>query len=155
MTLMGRQALGTAALFAAVFLPSPAFAVAGPGSLKKQAEMMEAMDKEKAAAQAPTPATPAEANPEAAPSATLDIDPAAADRGRGLYKAYCQKCHGLNMVTTAAGFFDLRKLQPTEKPRFVHSVTHGLRAMPAWGGAIQLSEMDDLWAYVMSVNLRK
>lgn len=186
MMFKGTKALGTAALVAAVFLPAQAFAVAGPGSLKKQAEMMEAMEKDKAKAAgtpAPAPAgTPAPTptptpTPTPAPTPTPSptpapppgprseaplllaqadtIDPAAAERGKQNYKAYCQKCHGLNMVTTAAGFFDLRKLKPDEKPRFVNSVTNGLRAMPAWGSIIKPAEIEDLWAYVITTNTKK
>jgi len=75
-------------------------------------------------------------------------DPVTVDAGKGLYKSYCARCHGLNMVTSSAAVFDLRKFPKDEKPRFVESVTKGKRAMPAWSGTLKESDIDQLWAYV-------
>ncbi len=90
-----------------------------------------------------------------APAAAASARPAAADpvtveAGRQLYKNYCQKCHGLNMVSPGGAYFDLRHFPPDDKARFVDSVTLGKRAMPAWGGTLQAQDIDRLWAYVMS-----
>lgn len=79
-------------------------------------------------------------------------DPAAAaEAGRRLYAMSCQRCHGLNLVTNGIGF-DLRSFPPHDKPRFVRSVTDGLRAMPAWGGTLKPEQIDLLWTYIGSVN---
>ena len=77
-------------------------------------------------------------------------DPVAVDKGRRLYKDLCQKCHGVDMVSPGGSFFDLRTFPPDDKLRFVESVTHGKRAMPAWGGVLKPAEVDLLWAYVSS-----
>jgi mono/diheme cytochrome c family protein len=194
----------TAATSAAVFIPGTVFAVAGPGSLKKQAEAMEAAEREKAKAaadangsatgaptsdpsSAPAPAprpaagTSQPASDAAAPSSTSgsipgstlaqdasapkeptppdtvyangkNYDPGLASKGRRLYQAFCQKCHGLNLVNNSPAFFDLRKLRIDEKPRFYRSVSLGLRAMPAWGEVIKPDEMEQLWSYIMTTN---
>lgn len=82
--------------------------------------------------------TPAAAAPDAA---TLSA-------GKRLYTSYCARCHGLNMVTTNAGFFDLRTFPKDDKARFVESVTKGKRAMPAWGETLKDADIDLLWTYV-------
>ena len=46
--------------------------------------------------------------------------------------------------------FDLRKFPLDDKARFVHSVTHGKRAMPAWGHLLEKKQIDLLWAYIAS-----
>ena len=77
-------------------------------------------------------------------------DPALAQKGRGLYKDFCQKCHGLNMASPGGAFFDLRTFPLDDKARFVASVTNGKRAMPAWGGVLKEGDIETLWAYVTS-----
>lgn len=72
------------------------------------------------------------------------------DQGRRLYGSYCARCHGLNMVTPGAAFFDLRTLTPAEQERFERSVTQGLRAMPAWGAILKPGDVQALWLYVMA-----
>ncbi|MCG2594227.1 cytochrome c [Ramlibacter sp. XY19] len=72
------------------------------------------------------------------------------DQGRRLYGSYCARCHGLNMVTPGAAFFDLRTLTPAEQDRFERSVTQGLRAMPAWGAILKPADVQALWLYVMA-----
>lgn len=81
------------------------------------------------------------------PAATAP-DPAAISAGKRLYTSYCARCHGLNMVTTNAGVFDLRTFPKDDKPRFVESVTKGKRAMPAWGATLKDADIDLLWTYV-------
>ena len=73
-----------------------------------------------------------------------------AERGRQLYMSYCARCHGINMVTPGAAFFDLRTLTPAEQERFERSVTQGLRAMPAWGSILKPADVQSLWTYVMA-----
>lgn len=77
-------------------------------------------------------------------------DPQMIAGGQRMYKDYCQRCHGLNMVSPGGAFFDLRTFPTDQKSRFVNSVVHGKRAMPAWGGVLKQDEIDSLWAYVSS-----
>jgi cytochrome c55X len=75
----------------------------------------------------------------------------AAERGRSIYMMSCQRCHGINLVSNGIGF-DLRTFPQNDKLRFIRSVTHGLRAMPAWGETLKPDQMDLIWAYIGSVN---
>lgn len=70
--------------------------------------------------------------------------------GKKLFGSYCARCHGLNMVSVSSAFFDLRTFPHDDKPRFVNSVTNGKRAMPAWGGKLEVTEIENLWAYISS-----
>jgi len=77
-------------------------------------------------------------------------DPARVAQGKQLFKDFCQKCHGIDMVSPGPPFFDLRTFPHDEKSRFVDSVTHGKRAMPAWGAIVQPADIELLWTYVSS-----
>lgn len=94
----------------------------------------------------PEPAASAAAVTAAAP--TVPADPATVEKGRAMYRDFCQKCHGLNMVSPGGGFFDLRTFPHEDKARFVYSVTNGKRAMPAWGAVLKPADIDTVWAYV-------
>jgi mono/diheme cytochrome c family protein len=76
------------------------------------------------------------------------------EAGRKLYINACQRCHGINLSANGIGF-DLRTFSPHDKERFVRSVTNGIRAMPAWGNALKPEQMDQIWAYIGSVNAWK
>src|SRR3954462_13954549 len=76
--------------------------------------------------------------------------PPSAEQGRRLYGSYCARCHGVNMVSSSAAFFDLRTLAPGEQERFERSVNQGLRAMPAWGGILKPGDVQALWMFVMA-----
>jgi mono/diheme cytochrome c family protein len=76
--------------------------------------------------------------------------PPSADKGRQLYGSYCARCHGVNMVTSGSGFFDLRTIAPQEQDRFERAVTQGLRAMPAWGSILKPGDVQSLWLFVMA-----
>ena len=93
------------------------------------------------------PPQPQKMNPELAAPTPGEISVA---QGKSLYRSYCTRCHGLNMVSVGSAFFDLRTFPHDDKPRFVNSVTNGKRAMPAWGGTLSPVEIDHLWAYVSS-----
>lgn len=96
------------------------------------------------------PGDPATTVPPSA-SATADLsEEARIAQGRNLYRNYCTRCHGLNMVSVGSAFFDLRTFPRDDKLRFVNSVTQGRRAMPAWGSQLSPVEIDYLWAYVSS-----
>lgn len=101
-------------------------------------------------------------NAEPAPAAAAkpaaigaDVDLRLTEQGHGMYKAYCQKCHGLQMVTPGGGFYDLRTFPLDEKARFVSSVMNGKRAMPAWGAVFKPGDIEALWAYVASHQLAR
>jgi mono/diheme cytochrome c family protein len=68
--------------------------------------------------------------------------------GRKIYTSNCARCHGINMVTTGGGFFDLRKFPLDQRERFNTSITKGIRGMPAWGDTLKPEDLDALWAYV-------
>src|SRR4051794_33340849 len=76
--------------------------------------------------------------------------PPSVDKGHQLYNSFCARCHGLNMVTPGAAFFDLRTLRPDEQERFERSVTQGVRAMPAWGSILKPGDVQAIWQYVMA-----
>lgn len=94
----------------------------------------------------PNDPTPPKVKAEVLPPA----DPARVAQGKQLFKDYCQKCHGIGMVSPGPPFFDLRTFPHDEKARFVEAVTNGKRAMPAWGAIIKTGEIELLWAYVSS-----
>lgn len=75
----------------------------------------------------------------------------AAEAGRRLYVNSCTRCHGINLVTNGIGF-DLRSFPQGDKQRFIHSVTNGKGAMPAWGATLKPEQIELLWAYIGSVN---
>ena len=85
----------------------------------------------------------------AANAQTAGLD--SAEAGRKIYISSCQRCHGINLVTGGIGF-DLRSFPESDKERFVRSVTKGLRAMPAWEATLKTEQMDQIWAYIGSVN---
>lgn len=91
------------------------------------------------------------AAPEAAQPAPAVSAAEAAEAGRKVYVMSCQRCHGINLATNGIGF-DLRTFPQSDKARFVRSVTQGLRAMPALGPSLKPGQLDQIWAYIGSVN---
>lgn len=98
----------------------------------------------------PEPSPQAPTGAPAGATAPAAAEPATIERGKGLFKDNCQKCHGIDMVSPGPPFFDLRTFPHDQKDRFVQSVTHGKRAMPAWGTILKPDEIESLWAYVSS-----
>ncbi len=87
-----------------------------------------------------------------APLAVASPDPAAlVAQGRRVYTGLCARCHGINLVSTGLGA-DLRQFPPDAQERFRHSVSKGLRAMPAWETVLKPGDLEALWAYIGSVN---
>ncbi|MFM2056496.1 MAG: hypothetical protein RLY71_881 [Pseudomonadota bacterium] len=83
-------------------------------------------------------------------TAPARVDPVEA--GRKVYVYSCQRCHGVRLATMGIGF-DLRTFPKDDKARFVRSVTNGTeRGMPAWGKVLKPGQLDQLWAYIGSVN---
>src|SRR5262245_10854812 len=69
--------------------------------------------------------------------------------GREIYAQTCSPCHGPRMEDSQVPM-DLRKFPPSEKPRFVVSVTKGKNQMPPFGGLFKAEDIEALWAYVMT-----
>ena len=88
-----------------------------------------------------------------ADKANPDINPQIA-QGRELYhRMPCVRCHGGNCVQNSSAAFDLRTFPHDDKARFVNSVKNGKNGrMPPWGDVLKPEEIDQLWAYVQSVN---
>lgn len=88
----------------------------------------------------------------AAGSAVAQGDPPTPEAGRKAYTSFCVRCHGINLVVSGGAFFDLRRFPADDKARFVHSVSKGLRAMPAWEGIVKPEQIESIWLYIGSVN---
>ena len=86
---------------------------------------------------------------DATPVAALDLE--LAQKGKQLYAEHCSHCHGFNMVNPGTITYDLRTFPHDNKGRFVDSVISGKNGrMPPWGNAINLDDIDALWAYVLT-----
>jgi mono/diheme cytochrome c family protein len=73
----------------------------------------------------------------------------AAAAGAVIYALRCAGCHGEELHNTSGGWsFDLRRLRPDERDRFVNSVTTGKDNMPSWYGILSDEEMEAIWAYI-------
>ena len=72
----------------------------------------------------------------------------AADKGARVYDKYCATCHGDDLQNNSGIAFDLRRLKADEHPRFVNSVLHGKKVMPAWQGVLTPAQIEELWAYI-------
>lgn len=70
-------------------------------------------------------------------------------RGARLYRQFCLHCHGPNLVNPGTNSFDLRLLEPTEKPRFINSVMNGKGNMPPWAAVLKPVDLESLWTYIM------
>lgn len=76
-------------------------------------------------------------------------DPSKVEEGELVYGNYCQTCHGDNLVNTGQTF-DLRRLQPKDRPRFQNAVEKGKGQMPPWKGVVKDEEIEAIWHFVMS-----
>jgi mono/diheme cytochrome c family protein len=104
------------------------------------------------AASAPPPGAPASppVNGPAPPVAfTLEFlgDPKNVVRGRGVWQARCQFCHGKAAYPGKAP-----KLDPSRyTPDFVYDrVANGFQGMPAWRHEFSVDELKSVVAYVLS-----
>jgi mono/diheme cytochrome c family protein len=69
--------------------------------------------------------------------------------GATTYADYCAHCHGEQLQNTSGGVtFDLRRLQPDERSRFVHAVLNGKSQMPPWRGVLSLEQIECIWLYI-------
>lgn len=71
-----------------------------------------------------------------------------ANKGARVYDKYCATCHGDDLQNNTGIAFDLRRLKADEHPRFVNSVLHGKKVMPAWQGVLTSEQIEELWAYI-------
>lgn len=82
-------------------------------------------------------------------SNTPDVDHTA--KGKELYAHHCSHCHGFNMVNAGNYAYDLRKFPEDQYDRFLDSVTNGKNGrMPPWKEHLQVNEIEDIWAYVLT-----
>jgi mono/diheme cytochrome c family protein len=69
--------------------------------------------------------------------------------GATIYADYCSHCHGEQLQNTSGGVtFDLRRLRPDERSRFVNSVLNGKSQMPPWRGVLSLEQIECIWLYI-------
>ena len=80
-----------------------------------------------------------------APACAADADVRA---GALVYRENCETCHGEGLHNNSGVAFDLRRLHANEHDRFVNSVLNGKNAMPAWRGALDEAEIEQLWGYI-------
>lgn len=73
-------------------------------------------------------------------------------QGQRLYKQFCQRCHGPNLIASNPATYDLRKFPPNARERFVEAVVKGKGQgeMPAWGDILSEAEVAALYAYIQS-----
>jgi mono/diheme cytochrome c family protein len=67
--------------------------------------------------------------------------------GMAVYNSRCVRCHGERLQNNG-WTYDLRRLRPEDKARFVNSVLNGKGQMPPWRGALTEEEIDALWSYI-------
>jgi cytochrome c6 len=73
--------------------------------------------------------------------------------GERVYSDYCSNCHGEGLRNTSGGVtFDLRRLRSEERDRFVSAVLDGKRQMPPWRGALDMEQIESIWAYIRATN---
>lgn len=70
------------------------------------------------------------------------------EAGAQVYEESCAACHGEKLRSQGQAF-DLRKLEPSDRPRFDKAVLEGRANMPPWRGILTEQQIDQLWAYVM------
>ena len=76
-------------------------------------------------------------------------DTAQVETGERVYGDYCSSCHGEELRNTSAGVtFDLRRLRAGDQERFLDAVLNGKRQMPPWRGALQMEQIEAIWAYI-------
>ena len=69
--------------------------------------------------------------------------------GERVYSDYCSNCHGEGLRNTSGGVtFDLRRLRSEDHERFVGVVLDGKRQMPPWRGALDMEQIESIWAYI-------
>jgi mono/diheme cytochrome c family protein len=81
-----------------------------------------------------------------------ETDAAKVETGATVYGDYCSSCHGEQLRNTSGGVtFDLRRLRPEDRERFVTATLDGKRQMPPWRGVLDMAKIDAIWAYIRSI----
>jgi mono/diheme cytochrome c family protein len=81
--------------------------------------------------------------------AMAHADTAQVETGERVYGDYCSSCHGEELRNTSGGVtFDLRRLRAGDQERFLDAVLNGKRQMPPWRGALQMEQIEAIWAYI-------
>jgi mono/diheme cytochrome c family protein len=86
--------------------------------------------------------------------ALVSIVPAAhadskVEAGAMVYGDYCSSCHGDELRNTSGGVTaDLRRLRAEDRDRFFIAVLDGKRQMPPWRGALEMEQIESIWAYI-------
>lgn len=76
-------------------------------------------------------------------------DTARVETGERIYGEYCSNCHGDALRNTSGGVtFDLRRLRPQDRERFLDAVLNGKRQMPPWRGALEPDQIESIWSYI-------
>ena len=84
-----------------------------------------------------------------APAAAMANDAKTIEAGEMVYGDYCSSCHGDQLRNTSGGVtFDLRRLRPEDRDRFFTVVLDGKRSMPPWRGALEMEQIESIWAYI-------
>jgi mono/diheme cytochrome c family protein len=84
-----------------------------------------------------------------APVTHADTDGATIEAGATIYGNYCAACHGDELRNTSGGVtFDLRRLRPEDRERFVTVVLDGKKQMPPWRGALEMKQIEAIWTYI-------
>ena len=76
-------------------------------------------------------------------------DPGSIKNGKKLFRGMCSRCHGRNGQGSARfkGVGDLRKFNRGYSG-FTLIVMNGLKKMPAWGGILSATDINDIGAYL-------
>jgi mono/diheme cytochrome c family protein len=84
--------------------------------------------------------------------AHAETDAVKVETGATVYGNYCSSCHGEELKNTSGGVtFDLRRLRPEDRERFVTATLDGKRQMPPWRGVLDMAKIDAIWAYIRSI----
>ena len=84
--------------------------------------------------------------------AHAETDAVKVETGATVYGNHCSNCHGEGLQNTSGGVtFDLRRLRPEDRDRFVTATLDGKRQMPPWRGALDMAQIDAIWAYIRSI----
>ena len=81
-------------------------------------------------------------------SAQAEAESARVSKGESLYADYCSTCHGFELKNTGGVTFDLRRLRPADRDRFVNSVLDGKSQMPPWRGVLDTDQIESIWAFI-------
>jgi mono/diheme cytochrome c family protein len=80
---------------------------------------------------------------------SADTDTKKVEAGEMVYGDYCSSCHGEQLRNTSGGVtFDLRRLRAQDRDRFFTAVLDGKRTMPPWRGALEMEQIESIWAYI-------